>query len=176
MKKPGILLVLALVLAGCIAEDAPTSSSVDKIAAGDRGKPMPAFEVPLLAGGTLKSDDLKGKVLIVDFWATWCKPCIEEIPKYNELSAKYDGKAVAFIGMTVQSGSLDDIKPKAAELKIRYPVVLGNDDIEDGFGGIIGWPTTFLISKEGMIVKKYMGSPPGKLEQMAKDIETLLAR
>ena len=176
MKKPGILLVLALLLAGCIAEDAPTSATAGKVAAGDRGKPMPSFEVPVLGGGTLKSGDLKGKVAIVDFWATWCNPCIEEIPKYNELSAKYQGKDVEFIGMTVQSGSMDDIKPKAAELKIRYPVVLGNDGIEDGFGGIIGWPTTFLISKEGMIVKKYMGSPPGKLEQMAKDIDTLLAR
>lgn len=177
MKKLGLVLLSALILANCGGgTDAPKTSSADKPVALDSGKPMPSFEVARLTGGTLKSSDLKGKVTVVDFWATWCNPCIEEIPHYNKLKEKFAGKDVEILGMTVQSGSMEDIKPKVAEFKIQYSVVLGDDKISDDFGGIIGWPTTFLVSKDGKIVKRIIGSPPGKIEQMEKDIETLLAR
>ncbi len=176
MKKLGLGLVFTLILSGCQTADTPRTASEIKPASLDNGKPLPQFEVPRLTGGTLKSSDLRGKVTVVDFWATWCNPCIAEIPNYNKLKEKFAGKDVEILGMTVESGSLEDIKPKVEEFKIQYSVVVGTDEIAQDFGGIIGWPTTFLVSKDGKIVKRIIGSPPGKIEQMEKDIEMLLGR
>jgi thiol-disulfide isomerase/thioredoxin len=111
----------------------------------------------------------------VDFWATWCQPCIEEIPQWNELYARYQGKGLVVVGMTIRSGWASDIKPDAVKLKIAYPVVVGNDDVEKGFGGIWGFPTTFLVNRKGQIYKKYTGTYPQKQAQIDADIQKLLA-
>jgi len=106
--------------------------------------PIPAFDLESVDGTRVTSKALEGKVVLVDFWATWCAPCIEEIPQWNELYARYRDKGFVVLGMTIRSGWAKDIKPDAAKLKIGYPVVVGNDDLEKGFGGIWGFPTTSL--------------------------------
>src|SRR6185295_6360340 len=136
---------------------------------------LPEFDLANIAGGNLKSSDLKGKVTVVDFWATWCENCIPEIPEYNAMREKYKSQGFEVIGMTMESGSIDEIRPKVAEFKMYYPVVLGDDKTLEGFGGVIGYPTTFLIGRDGTIFKKYLGVPPGKKEHLEKDIESLLA-
>ena len=135
----------------------------------------PEFELDNVAGGKLKAADLKGKVTIVDFWATWCEPCIAEIPNWNNIQATHGDKGVTMLGITVESGPLKDIKPKVEELKMMYPVVVGNDDVVEGFGGLIGFPTTFIVTKDWKIYKKYLGMTPNKKVQIEKDIATLLA-
>src|SRR5262249_3347368 len=138
-------------------------------------QPVPAFDLESVDGTRLSSKALAGKVLLVDFWATWCQPCIEEIPRWNELYKRYQAKGFVALGMTIRSGWASDIKPDAEKLKIAYPVVVGNDDVEKGFGGIWGFPTTFLVNRKGQIYKKYTGTYPQKQTQIEADIQKLLA-
>ena len=173
MMKLAAALTLAVALCGCNPRPdgaAPEQSSVDA------PKPAPEFELENILGGTLKSADIKGKVAIIDFWATWCQPCIVEIPTLNEIHKEHDGKGVQMLGITVLSGDIEEIKPKVQEFKMQYPVVVGNDDVVDGFGGIIGWPTTFIVTKDWKIYKRYLGYTAGKKDQIKRDIETLLAQ
>jgi thiol-disulfide isomerase/thioredoxin len=173
MKKFALVTAFTLTLAllGCAGEKAST----DAPAADDDGrKPIPSFELTRVAGGSLKASDLKGKVAVVDFWATWCNPCIAEIPYYNDLHKKYAGKNVEILGVTIESGSLDEIKPKVEEFAMQYPVVVGDDEIVEGFGGVFGYPTTFVVSPDGKIYQRYIGALPDKKERLEKDIETLL--
>ncbi len=118
---------------------------------------MPAFELETLNGGRLSSKSLAGQVALVEFWATWCKPCLEEIPVFNDLYARYRDKGLVVVGIATQSGWASDIKPEAEELKIAYPVVVGDQKVEKGFGGIWGFPTTFLVDRQGRIVRKFTG-------------------
>jgi thiol-disulfide isomerase/thioredoxin len=168
MKKIAMALAIVLALVGCSRQPGATA---EKTAAKPKG-PAPEFELENVAGGKLKAADLKGKVSVIDFWATWCEPCIAEIPRFNELHSQYPN--VQVVGITVMSPH-EDIKPKVDELKMKYTVLVGNDDVSDGFGGLIGFPTTFVVTKDWQIYKKYLGALPNKQERIRKDIETLLA-
>jgi thiol-disulfide isomerase/thioredoxin len=139
--------------------------------------PAPEFLLQNVAGGDLRSDDLKGKVVVIDFWATWCVPCKVEIPEYNKLRNKLKDKGVEFVGVTFQSGSsVEDVKPFVKELKMEYPVVMGTDAVETGFGGSPGFPTTFVVGKDWKVYRRIFGSPPNKIEQLEKDILALLEK
>jgi len=164
--RPFLLSLLALTVVSCN----PTTSQRSE--APGRGA-APDFDLENIAGGTTKATELRGNVSVIDVWATWCKPCIDEIPKFNRLHDEYRGKDVRIVGITVQSPH-DDIAPKSKEFGINYTVLVGNDAVEDGFGGIIGWPTTFVVTKDWKIYKKYIGALADKEERIKKDIETLL--
>jgi len=167
MKKAALMLALALALSGCSpALNVPDSAGTGK-------GPAPDFELENIAGGKTAAMELKGKVLVVDFWATWCEPCIAEIPKFNKIAEEYKGKDVQIVGITVESAR-DTIKPKVIETGMRYTVLVGNDAVVDGFGGLIGFPTTFVVTKDWKIYKKYMGALPDKDVRIRKDIEKLL--
>jgi thiol-disulfide isomerase/thioredoxin len=137
------------------------------------GKEGPDFELENIAGGTTKSAELKGKVSVIDIWATWCEPCITEIPKFNRLYEEYKSTDVRVVGITAVSPHAD-IAPKAKEYGIKYTVLVGDDPVVDAFGGIIGWPTTFVLTKDWTVYKKYIGALPDKEARIRKDIETLL--
>jgi thiol-disulfide isomerase/thioredoxin len=131
------------------------------------------FKLENVAGGFISSEDLKGKVAVVDLWATWCNPCVEEIPIYNQLYDAFKGQDVAILGIAVSSPRRD-IPSKVRQLGIKYPVVIGNDETMRAFG-VQAFPTTVVMSKEGKIYKHYMGSEPHKAERIKEDIEHLLA-
>ena len=164
MKKAGLSIVLIFALFGC------SNASVPNVAKG----PAPEFELENIAGGKTTAAELKGKVLVLDFWATWCEPCIMEIPKFNKMADEFKGKNVEVVGITVESPH-GDIKPKVKETGMKYTVLVGNDSVVDGFGGLIGFPTTFVVTPDWKIYKKYMGALPDKDARIKKDIEKLLA-
>ena len=112
------------------------------------------------SGDLLKLSDLKGKVVLVDFWATWCAPCREGIPDLVELKNEFQDKDVEIIGISVDAltrggATAGDVIPFIAANKINYPIVRGDGSVIDAFGGIKSIPTSFLIDKEGKIIAKF---------------------
>ena len=136
----------------------------------------PEFDLENVLGGRVKSADLKGKVVVVDFWATYCAPCKKEIPEYSALGDKLKGKGVEIIGITVESGNAKEIAKLLPEFGARYPMAVGNDDVSMKFGGYIGLPTTFVVGKDWKIYKKYIGSTPSKIQKIEEDIKQLLSQ
>jgi thiol-disulfide isomerase/thioredoxin len=111
-----------------------------------------------LNGKPVSLAQFKGKVIILDFWATWCPPCKAEIPGFVELQKAYGGQGLAVIGVSVDDPP-DKLKPFADEYKMNYPVLvgLGREDFQDEFGPFFGIPTTFVINRDGKICKKHFG-------------------
>jgi len=135
----------------------------------------PAFELPDLAGGKVSLGDLKGKVVVLDFWATWCGPCIKEIPDYAEFWRKNRARGVEVVGVVCDSGDPSEIQDFVREYKIPYRQLLGDEAVQVSFGALQGFPTTFVIDRQGVIRKKMLGSPPGKFEALQKLIDEALA-
>ncbi len=141
------------------------------IAAADSG-PAPAWSLKDVNGKTVKSSDFKGKVVILDFWATWCPPCVAEIPHFITLQDKYSKKGVTFIGASVDEDGAKSVVPFMERAKINYPIVLSTEDVADKYGASEAIPTTIVIDRKGNIVSRTVGSmDPAALE---KEIQSLL--
>lgn len=136
----------------------------------------PSFELPNVTGGKTTLASYQGKVVVVDFWATWCTPCIKEIPEYTEFYAKNKARGVEMVGVIFDSGEPAEIQEFLQKTKVAYTQLLGEDDLLDKYQAKQGFPTTFVIGKKGQIVKKILGSPPGKFEGLQKAVEDALAR
>jgi len=138
------------------------------------GKPAPAFELPTLAGSPFKLSDQAGKIVVLDFWATWCGPCVAALPKINETTAKYKEKGVVFQAVN-QGEEASIIKEFMAAQKLEVPVIL---DLEGKVGTLFkveGIPQTVIIDKSGKIQVVHVGAGPAIGEQLAKELDELLA-
>lgn len=138
-------------------------------------KPAPPFELPDLRGGKASLDTFKGKVVVLDFWATWCGPCIEEIPHYAAFWNRNRSRGVEVVGVVVDSGEPSEIEDFVREHRIGYRQLLGNDDVVDAFGATQGLPTTFVIDGRGTIRSKTVGSPPGKFDKLQREVDAALS-
>ncbi|MFB0528022.1 MAG: peroxiredoxin family protein, partial [bacterium] len=120
----------------------------------------PDFTLPDLEGNSLTLSDFRGKVIILNFWATWCPPCRTEIPDFVQLYEKYKDEGLLIIGVNLDGGDSRAVKQFSENYRINYPIVLGNVDVTQDYGGIRGIPTTFIIDKKGNIKEKYVGYQP----------------
>jgi len=120
-------------------------------------KPAPDFALQDVNGHTVKLSDYRGKVVLLDFWATWCGPCKIEIPWFQEFERQNKDKGFAVIGVAMDEEGWDVVKPFAQERSINYRLVVGNDTIAQQFGGVDALPTTFLIDREGRIASVHIG-------------------
>jgi len=149
-----VALAVALVLAaGCGKRGQETRAA----RGGAVGTQAPEFALPDLDGKIVKSGDLKGKVVILDFWATWCPPCRQEIPHFVALQSKYRNQGLAIVGLSLDQGGASVVRPFAEEHNVNYMMLIANDETAMGYGGITGIPTTFVIDKDGKIVKRFLG-------------------
>lgn len=135
-------------------------------------KPAPNFELLDVNGRKVRLSDFKGKVIILDFWATWCPPCRAEIPGFIELYNKYKSKGFEMIGISLDEGGVKDVIPFMKEFGVNYHILIGNYKVTQDYGGIRGIPTTFVIDKKGYIRAKYVGYRPK--EVFERDIIMLL--
>lgn len=118
----------------------------------------PAFTLTDLSGKSVSLADFRGKVVVLDFWATWCPPCKMEIPDFIGLQKQYGSHGVQIVGVALDEP--EKVAAFAKEHGMNYPVLLGTDAITARYGGIEGIPTTFIIDKSGKIVNKFEGYRP----------------
>jgi thiol-disulfide isomerase/thioredoxin len=126
----------------------------------DKAVPAPGFSLQTPDGKTVKLSDYKGKVVIIDFWATWCPPCRKGIPDLVSLKNEYGKKGFEIIGISVDRETKDEVVPFMKNQKINYPVVFGNTTVYNQYGGISSIPTSVIIDKKGNIVATHVGLMP----------------
>jgi thiol-disulfide isomerase/thioredoxin len=135
----------------------PVPGAGVKVVFSDKPLPLPAFKLTdVNTGKDIDQTAWKGKVVLLNFWATWCGPCRMEIPDLIKLQDKYREKLV-IIGLSIDEGSADGVKAFAAAQKINYPVAMVGDDVEKLFGGILSVPSTFVVNADGGIVQRHVG-------------------
>lgn len=183
MKKVVIIVFTVLILVGLtIYVDRATrlpskpSLSLTTAAATAVSKPAPELKLKNLEGKDFALADLKGKVVFVNFWATWCGPCQEEIPSLIDMQNKYAAKGFTVLGIAMDEEGKRVVAPFVANEKyevngqkmlINYPIVIGTDEAADKFGGILGYPTSFLISRSGKQIMKFQGPPDPAIVEKA---------
>jgi thiol-disulfide isomerase/thioredoxin len=160
LRKPLLVLSLATAgLAGCNQDLAsPPQPKENVIAAGEIGSRLPDFSVKDLQGREISSSDLRGKVVLIDFWATWCQPCKKEMPGYQKLLDRYGPRGFVVLGFKFDT-MMDTEDPVlfGKRMGVRYPVAVASDELKQKFGGIEGLPTTMLYDRDGVLRKKVIG-------------------
>jgi peroxiredoxin len=161
-------IALSALVAGCSS----SPKAAPKVAEHLDRKVAANFSLVDSNGAQVKLADYKGKVVLLNFWATWCGPCKVEIPWFMEFNKTYKDKGLAVLGVSMDDDGWKSVKPYLAEKKMDYTVVVGNDQVAQSFGGVDSLPTTFLIDRDGRIAFSHMGLA-GK-DTYEKEIRSLL--
>jgi thiol:disulfide interchange protein len=178
-----IVLIVATLYADRATRVKPKGSeqNTEQATAKIDSQPAPPVTFKNLDGADVKLAQYRGTVVLVNFWATWCDPCYVEIPWLIEMQQHYAAKGFTILGVSMDEEGKSAVVPFLAKerfsvngqkLPMNYPIVIGNDDVADKFGGLLGYPTSFLISRDGKIVKKVQGLV--SYEELAKAIEAQL--
>ena len=160
MAIPFLCLGLTLLLAHCAKEKRQSQGAA------------PDFTLKTLDNEEISLSGLRGKVVLLDFWATWCGPCRESIPHLVQLQKNYQEKGVQVIGLSVDKGDGSAVRNFVKSMEIPYPVVMTPEDVARNYG-VSSLPTTFLIDKEGKIRDKMIGFSSAVASQMGARIEEL---
>jgi thiol-disulfide isomerase/thioredoxin len=140
---------------------------------GSAATGMPAFNLPdAVTGAAVNSSVFTGKTLLITFFATWCPPCMQEIPTLIDLHQHFSGDNFSVIALSVDEGGPKVVAKLVKNRSITYPVLMADEGTAQNFGGIVGIPTSFLVNKEGNIVKKYPGYIPHSI--LERDINQIL--
>ncbi len=162
-QKPKIFPVSMLLISLLMVGSRLGCSQEDK---GSSSTSAPAFSIKSLDGEKVSSEDFKGKVLFLHFWATWCKYCVHEIPELNELYAEYGKQGVEFLAVSMDQGGPMAVRALQQKVQMNYPIAMGDAKILSDFGDFRGLPSTFIITPDGHVYSHIKGYVPRKvLEQ-----------
>jgi thiol-disulfide isomerase/thioredoxin len=150
---------MALSLVGCTNQNERKSSQAGVVDMSTEGRQMPAFYLPspLSEGALTSSESFKDKVVLVSFFASWCRSCLEEIPLLKKLQNRFADKGFVLLAMAVDKENKPGLKNLIQKQNINYPVLLADEAVKKDFGGIAILPTMFLVGREGKLYKKYSG-------------------
>ena len=169
LLRTGAILVAAAMLAG----SSPVWAQTTQKKAVQPARSAPDFTRKSLDGKTIRLSDYRGKVVLLNFWATWCGPCIAEIPRFSGWQTKYGPQGLQVIGISMD----DDVAPVQKfnrKHQLTYPIVMGDEHLGELYGGVLGLPITYLIGPDGKIIARYMGETD--LNQMEARIGKLLSK
>jgi peroxiredoxin len=131
----------------------------------------PGFALKDLKGNTLRLENLKGKVVLLNFFATWCAPCREEIPDFVRLYKKYKDQGFEIVGISLDMEGVSLLTPFARQYGINYPILLGTREVVVAYGGIKGIPTSFFVDRNGIVAEHFVGMrPPHVLERSVLEL------
>ena len=134
---------------------------------------MPSFVLPdVVTGDNIDSKSFAGKTLLITFFATWCPPCMQEVPDLINLQNKYSSKGFSVIALSVDESGPKVVKKLVEKRSINYPVLMADRSTAKSFGGVVGIPTSFLENSKGTVVKKYPGYVPHVL--LDNDIKKIM--
>ena len=162
-------LFAVICLAGCVTAPESVRAAVKAEA---KRNPAPNFSLKDADGKVVRLSDYKGKVLLLNFWATWCGPCKIEIPWFIEFEQNYRDKGFAVLGVAMDEEGWAAVKPFVAARKVNYRMVIGDDMTAQMYGGVDSLPTSFLIDREGRTAAVHVGLVSKKVYQ--DDIAQLL--
>ncbi len=117
----------------------------------------PPFAVRTLDGRTLRLDELRGRPVILDFWATWCTPCRASMPHLSTMQGRYGTRGLVIVGLSVDDGPPQAVRHFAEQLHLRFPVAMASEGMLDDYGPIRSIPTTIFIDRRGRIVRRVVG-------------------
>jgi cytochrome c biogenesis protein CcmG/thiol:disulfide interchange protein DsbE len=152
-QKLALPLLMGLVLAFLLTRPGQGGGSLYTKVNG----PAPSWVLKDLEGRSVSSTNFQGRVLLINFWATWCPPCRKEIPDFVKFTHENDTNRVVILGLSVDEGGVDVVKPFVGSYKINYPVLMADQSVTDAFGGVAGFPTTFVIDAKGNLVSRHLG-------------------
>jgi thiol-disulfide isomerase/thioredoxin len=162
------LVLLVAGVPGCTRSPQNKTGPTGTVALLKERAEVASFTAPDLDGRPVSTASLRGKVVLVNFWATWCPPCREEIPDLIALQAKYKD-TLQIVGVAQDSGTIEDVRKFAAEHGMNYPTVLSTPEIEQLFPGVSALPTTFVLDRDGKLAQKHVGM----LNAERTELETL---
>lgn len=172
---------LVFALVSCGSDDdqarAPRTSGEARSGTSYQTNPVPAPDLTLetMDGRELNLADMKGKVVLVNFWATWCAPCRKEIPDFIDLYSELKSEGLVIVGIAVDQDGAEAVRPYVNEQDINYPIVLDPDQsTESHFDAMYGLPTTYVVNPEGNIVRRVLGIFP--IEEMKPTLEEMLSK
>ena len=149
-------LLVAAVLAGC-SHERQTGVEAASLKPESKRNAAPAFTLKDSNGTTVSLADYKGKVVLLNFWATWCGPCKIEIPWFVEFEQQYKDRGFAVLGVAMDEEGWDIVRPYITEKRVNYRILMGNDQVAQLYGGVESLPTTFLLDREGRIASTHIG-------------------
>ncbi len=164
--------LLAVSLLAACSSPSRSVKAANPVKADQDRRPAPEFALKDADGKTVHLSDYKGKVVLLDFFATWCGPCKVEIPWFIEMERKHKDRGLAVLGVSMDDEGWDVVKPFLSTLGVNYRVLIGNDSTAQMYGGVDALPTTFLIDRNGKIAAIHIGLASKK--DFDDGIETLL--
>jgi peroxiredoxin len=158
-RNPLALVVVAFVVAlmlyvGYHKARRPGAASASRLT---QSTVAPDFSLESLDGKTMRLSDLRGKAVLLNFWATWCGPCKIEMPWFVDLQNQYGSQGLQIVGVAMDDASKEDIGKFAKDMGVNYPILIGKESVGDQYGGVPALPESFLIGRDGKIVEKIIG-------------------